>query len=1460
MNKALKRLLCVLVTVSVLCGTLPVFAAVLPADGLLMSITFDEKGTGTGSFEASLGGTVTEHGSVAYTDNYDGSSKALSISTDNADNYLELPKGILAGSEAATAAFWIKPGTRWAFFTTPVSGEQTYEYEKYLGLLASPSSLQAERFNNDGTRLSTVTSNGTYMDWQYVAVTYAANGTSVYVNGRLVSSDTAAVDVKSLFTDDALAWIGHANWGTGEGFSGMMDDFLLYGRALSEDEIQALSAAAVERETQNTIAKENRLVIDTQFYTASDLGFTWEENKENGTITAKVNNNGGASVIAAAYSDGVLKKAVHAKLDSGSGTLKSPRSSDSDIVKVFVYDAADELRQSEIKKTFQYSGGENILLRAKITNYLPDERTVSVSVIPCGADGSEGEAMTAAEDFTISPAESESIERLLQTDASVSCYRVVVTDKTSGKSYDGGYLPKANVSFPEASPPDTDATTFGAHDPTVFKDPVSGKYYAYSSHNLVYESSDLIHWKEYDYTSSYSDADPSAPSEAQPSASNNTGIAITIPQTAYDFIKNNYPDTQPNGTYWAPDILYKAGDEYPYWFYLSISCGLGGRNSVINLIKAKSPLLWGGETQDCGVVLASVESKDYNTNAIDANIFTDTDGKTYLIWGSFWKGIHMAELDASTGKLADVDYTSDEKILESCKSFGARMYSTPAGVVGPEGPFTVYNADNGYRYMFTSYGWLGTNYNIRVARTDKTFAEILAGSSHRFLQDQQGRLVGTTYADQVKEGGTLDELWGYKMSGSFRLGDGIEYVGSGHNSVLRDDDGSWYLVQHCRKIADAAAYLQVKKMLWTKDGWPVISPLVYAGEKEQQIPKEMLYGTWDLSSVGHTILDEGVTDVSKSGAYKGSDLPVHSSEMILQKDGVIGGGDAGTLGKWTYDGDHTVTLTFDTDGDADNYEFYKNGDVMTLFVLTGYDKDRRESAIVMTGTDQNSVASFAKKSSAVSQSTRNVNRVQTTATTVKKSVGGNPILGFGADGDTLYAGDPAAFTDGDTVYIIAGHDTSTSEGYVMPEWVAYSSKDMKEWKYEGAAMDESSISWVNDNVSAWASQAVKYNGKYYLYYCAETNHDIYGGKSIGVAVADSPTGPYTDIGEPLVTGSFTPDSSTWNDIDPTVWVEKVNNDEHRYLCWGNSKLFICELNEDMVSVKDIDGNGKIEMGTDIVEQTITDAPDVFTEAPWIYRQKDKSGRYTGKYYLFYAMGWREQMAYATADNLVNADGTLNTEWTYGGTLMPPTATSNTNHPSVIDFKNKTYFIYHNGSLPWGSGFRRSVCAAELTINKDGTIDPITETSTGLTGTASTITCGGKSVYHESFINPSDDSSYPLKRSMYAGEASDASDAEWEIENGKYDARNENYVSIQAVNKPGLYICASGRSVILTQQDTLDESLAKRMTFKTVKGIGGTRGAVSFESAAKPGFFLTVDGAKLTLTDGTDAKNCDFILK
>ena len=262
MNRLFKRLLCGAVTASMVIGTLVLPAAAEVTDNdLLVSITFDEDGAGNGSFAATKGGTVTEKGTVSYPTVYAG-NKALSISTSAAGNYLELSKGVLNGKEAATFSFMLKPSSGWPFMTTPVSS-QTYLSEKYLGMLATDASFTAERYNNSGTRLSSVTVNGSFSDWQYVTVVFEAGGTKLYVNGELKASDSAAVDIASLFTADASTWIGHGNWGSGEGFAGMMDDFRIYGRALTAEEISALSSEYADYNTKAVIYESNGIVFDT---------------------------------------------------------------------------------------------------------------------------------------------------------------------------------------------------------------------------------------------------------------------------------------------------------------------------------------------------------------------------------------------------------------------------------------------------------------------------------------------------------------------------------------------------------------------------------------------------------------------------------------------------------------------------------------------------------------------------------------------------------------------------------------------------------------------------------------------------------------------------------------------------------------------------------------------------------------------------------------------------------------------------------------------------------------------------------------------------------------------------------------------------------------------------------------------------------------------------------------------
>ncbi len=472
-------------------------------------------------------------------------------------------------------------------------------------------------------------------------------------------------------------------------------------------------------------------------------------------------------------------------------------------------------------------------------------------------------------------------------------------------------------------------------------------------------------------------------------------------------------------------------------------------------------------------------------------------------------------------------------------------------------------------------------------------------------------------------------------------------------------------------------------------------------------------------------------------------------------------------------------------------------------------------------------------------------------------VGSNPIVGYDADGDYTYGGDPSVLVDGDTVYLYVGHDTGTT-GYIIREYLCYSTTDLLNWTYEGVVLSMTDVEWTSDNTSAWAGQVAEHNGKYYMYYCSWDKTSS-GKQSIGVAVSDSPTGTFVDIGEPLVAGTVTtPESSSWNDIDPTIWIETdEDGEEHRYLAWGNGNYYVCELNEDMISVKDLNGDGQITSGSssdsaDIINQVQSS----YTEGPWIYRRTDEDGNVYGSYYLFYSSSWREELCYATTDDLI--DG----RWTFEDNIMSPICTSNTTHVAVFDFQGSTYMIYHSGALPGGSGYSRVANICEISFASDGSVDYITETASGIYGTTANFALAdGSSLCHTYFLSSKSDDNYPYTDIALgtddAVSTSSSLDYAWVIMDGKSDESNAAYVSIQSENKPGLYWTANDDySITIAQDADASDETSERQTWHTVTGLADSEG-VSFESVYFPGYYLTIVDGIACLTDGSDAEACTF---
>ena len=301
----------------------------------------------------------------------------------------------------------------------------------------------------------------------------------------------------------------------------------------------------------------------------------------------------------------------------------------------------------------------------------------------------------------------------------------------------------------------------------------------------------------------------------------------------------------------------------------------------------------------------------------------------------------------------------------------------------------------------------------------------------------------------------------------------------------------------------------------------------------------------------------------------------------------------------------------------------------------------------------------------------------------------NPIV------QTCYSTDPAPMVDGDRLYVYTGHDEAGADFFWMYDWRVFSTADMVNWTDHGSPLSLASFEWADDR--AWAPQCIARDGKYYFY--VPVHSKLSGGMAIGVAVGDTPYGPFKDaLGKPLY------DNGSWDHIDPTVFID---DDGQAWIYWGNPRLYYAKLNRDMIS---IDGEVKTieftEEGFGAPDPSKRERgkkyTDTYTEGPWAFKRN-------GIYYMMYAAGGvPEHIAYSTST-------TPTGPWTYRGTIMPQMneTQSFTNHAGICDFKGHSYFFYHTGNLPGGGGFGRSVAVEEFKYNADGTIPQILPTRTGV---------------------------------------------------------------------------------------------------------------------------------------------------
>lgn len=286
---------------------------------------------------------------------------------------------------------------------------------------------------------------------------------------------------------------------------------------------------------------------------------------------------------------------------------------------------------------------------------------------------------------------------------------------------------------------------------------------------------------------------------------------------------------------------------------------------------------------------------------------------------------------------------------------------------------------------------------------------------------------------------------------------------------------------------------------------------------------------------------------------------------------------------------------------------------------------------------------------------------------------GNPVISH------HFTADPAAIVDKDSLWLFAGHDFAGNQtGYKMKDWLVYSTNDMQNWTEYPVPLKIADFVWAKSG-DAFAGHVAARNGKYYWYVSSNWS-------GIGVAVADRPEGPYKDaLGKPLLTNrDCFASTHSWACIDPATYID---DDGQAWIFWGNRECYYAKLKDNMI---EIDGDVKrIQFpGFD------------FTEAPWVHKKN-------GWYYLTYATGFPEKLGYAMSRSITGP-------WEYKGILNEIAGNSNTNHQAVVDFKGKSYMIYHNGALQnGGSSYSRSICIDYLNYNTDATIQRFQMTSEGV---------------------------------------------------------------------------------------------------------------------------------------------------
>ena len=1277
------------------------------------------------------------------------------VSLDGSSGYIKMPNSLLTGLSSVTVIsnIYIDPANSypsWLFTFGSTDDSQSLSGAKYFGLIFNTSLYRAvlsiDRWNNEAnTQVNSGFKTGV---WENVAYTQTGTTGTLYVDGVQVAQNTAVAYLPSDMEDTLANFIGKAAYKADKYFMGKVKDFRLYNRALSASEVKEIGGIsdtdAVAKDTASlTLGDTSAVVSNLTLPVSGGYGSTisWSSTDatvidNTGKVTRPASNMPDADImLTATISKGTASSTKtfnvkvlnqytdQEKLDMALSTINIPNAGDirgnitlpetagvdnipvvwsanpTGVISTTAVSAADNNNYAKIPAGVVTRGASDtaVKLTASLTlngTTVTRDFNVTVKAKPAPVSDSDLKGYMFAYFSGSSRSDAEQIY--------------------FGSSQDGLHWNDLNRNDPVLT---SDQGDKGVRDPFIMRSPDGDKFYliatdlriagtdwgtaqtAGSKSIAIWESNDLVNW------------------------SNMRLIKIARDDA---------------GCTWAPEAIYddKTGEYIVYW---------ASRVGEDNYAKQR---IYISKTRDFYTFTAPEVYIDRSLDVIDATM-TKYNGTYY----------RFSKDEVNKNILID---TSDQLLGKAFTALPSSTVGAEKNVEGPA--IFKFNGENKWCLLLDNYGGGGyyplVSNDISsgvFTKLDSSQYKLPTGPRHGTVMpitqkeydalqakyntvippepEQQNPVLNYTF-DETASGTSVQDSSGNSHTGTL-FGNAKYVTDTQKNSQVLYLDGT------------SNTYMQIPTGFFDNRSTMTIS---------MDVKPEMSAGNYFTFTLGKdtsrymflktqpTSIRSAITTNTYNGE-EGFDTAVDNikdvwtnikvvltpTTMTLYKDGVqisrkeglnnsvytLGTSLTSYLGKSFYNDPYFK-------GYYDNVKVYNralseteiaNEFGVTVQAVKGvsaakckfiYNKvdavNKKVTVYVKKGTDLTAVpleltltegatVSPAQKTTIdlTKPVTYTVNTPQnkTEVWTVESVECNNPVL------PGLYA-DPDIDVFGNTYYIYPTTDGFT--GWSGTQFHCFYSTDMMKWTDHGVILDAGAgkdVPWAVG--SAWAPTIEQKNGKYYFYFCAKRSD---GKSCIGVAVANSPIGPFVAQPTPLITPEIasTEGITMGQTIDPSVFTD---DDGKSYLCFGNGNPAVVELNSDMISYK---------AGTMKNIQNATD----FREAITVIK---RNGVYHFTWSCDDTGSENYHVDYGTSNSIygpITYQYTILSKDTGNGIL-------GTGHHSIVKVpgKDEYYIAYHRfgtplSDYPSGKGYNRETCIDKLEFGADGLMKKVTPTLVGLT--------------------------------------------------------------------------------------------------------------------------------------------------